>query len=206
MGPRPYGFVMQNSVICSVCGFQPSTVIFHAKQRLLAKQGPQITNLYGSQTSPVVLCMQYSVISTRNTCLYGSQPLSVVFACKTACFALEWKVCVGSSYHLWFSACNKSVISTRITSIYGSQPLMCGFWMQNSDFWTGITSLYVSQTSDQSFCACNTAWLVPELLDSKGPSPYVVFLHAKQRLLDQNNKSLWVPDLTCRFVHAKQRD
>ena len=39
-----------------------------------------------------------------------------------------------------------------------------------------------------------------------GHSPHLWFLEAKQRLLDQNNKSVWVPDLTCRFVHAKQRD
>ena len=39
-----------------------------------------------------------------------------------------------------------------------------------------------------------------------GRSPRLSFLEAKQRLLDQNNKSLWVPDMTCRFVHAKRRD
>ena len=32
-----------------------------------------------------------------------------------------------------------------------------------------------------------------------GPSPSLWFLHAKQRLLEQNYKSLWVPDLICRF-------
>ena len=36
-----------------------------------------------------------------------------------------------------------------------------------------------------------------------GPSPHVWFLDAKLRLLDQNNKSLRVPDKTCRFVHGK---
>ena len=36
-----------------------------------------------------------------------------------------------------------------------------------------------------------------------GPSPHLWFLQAKQRLLDQNYLSLWVLDLTCRFVHAK---
>ena len=34
-------------------------------------------------------------------------------------------------------------------------------------------------------------------------SPHLWFLHAKQRLLDPNNKSLWVPDITCRFVQKK---
>ena len=49
----------------------------------------RITNLYGSKISPVVLCMQYSVISTRITFFYGSQPLSVAFGCKTATFGSE---------------------------------------------------------------------------------------------------------------------
>ena len=39
-----------------------------------------------------------------------------------------------------------------------------------------------------------------------GSSPHVWFLDAKQRLMDRNNKSLGVPDITCRFVHEKQRD
>ena len=53
--------------------------------------------------------------------------------------------------------------------------------MQNSVPIIRITSLYGSQPSS------------------------VFFLHAKQRLLDLNNKSLWVPDITCRLVHVKQR-
>ena len=57
-----------------------------------------------------------------------------------------------------------------------------------------------------SFCACTTPWLAPELLGSMGSSPHLWFLDAKQRLMDRNNKSLWVPDITCRFVQAKQRD
>ena len=59
---------------------------------------------------------------------------------------------------------------------------------------------------DLSFCACTTACLASQLLVSMGPSPHLWFLLAKQRLLDQTYKSLRVPDLTCRFVHAKQRD
>ena len=31
------------------------------------------------------------------------------------------------------------------------------------------------------------------------PSPHLWFLHAKQRILDQNFKSLWVPALICGF-------
>ena len=59
---------------------------------------------------------------------------------------------------------------------------------------------------DRSFCACTTACLASDLLVRMGPCPHLLFLIAKQRRLVQNYKSLWVPDLTCRFVHAKQRD
>ena len=67
-----------------------------------------------------------------------------------------------------------------------------------------ITSLYGSQTSPVVLFP-QTARLASELLVSMGPSPHLWFLHAKQGLLDQNYMSLCVPDLTCRFVQAKQR-
>ena len=57
-----------------------------------------------------------------------------------------------------------------------------------------------------SYCPCKTAWLGSELLVSMGSSPDLWFLHAKQWHLDQTYKSLRVPDLTCRFVHAIQRN
>ena len=73
--------------ITSLYGSQSSSVVsVHSKQRLIGTS--EITNLYESQTSLVVLCRQYSVISSRITCLYGSQPLSVIFACKTATFGV----------------------------------------------------------------------------------------------------------------------
>ena len=57
-----------------------------------------------------------------------------------------------------------------------------------------------------TFCACKTAWLAPELLVSMCPSPHLWLLQGKQRLFDQKYKSPLVPDFTCNFVHAKQRD
>ena len=39
-----------------------------------------------------------------------------------------------------------------------------------------------------------------------GPRPHLWILIAKQRHLVQNYQSLWVPDLTCRFVKEKKRD
>ena len=65
---------------------------------------------------------------------------------------------------------------------------------------------YIGSSPHLWFCACKTAPLGLELQVSVGPRPHLWFLHAKQRLLDQNNKSLWVPDMTCRFVHVQRRD
>ena len=46
--------------------------------------------------------MQYSVISTRITCLYKAQPLSVVFVGKTAIFGPEQQVSMGPRHPLSF--------------------------------------------------------------------------------------------------------
>ena len=61
-------------------------------------------------------------------------------------------------------------------------------------------------TPHQWFSACKIACLASVILVSKGTSPHERFLDAKHRLMDRNNKSLWVPGITCRFVHAKQID
>ena len=149
----------------------------HAKQRLY----DQTSSLYGSQTSSVVLSTHNSVLSTRIKRQYWFQPSPVVLCMHNSDF--------------W----------TRITSLYGSQTSPVLLCMQNSDFWTRITSLYGSQTSPVVLCM-HYSVIITRIIVSMGPNPYLWFLHAKQRLLDQNNKSLWVPDLTCRFVHALQRN
>ena len=142
----------------------------------------RITSLHGSQTSPVVLCIQNKVISFRITSLHGSQTSPVVLCMQ-----------------------NK-VISFRITSLLGSQTSPMVFCIQNSDFRTRITCLYRCQTSPMFFFAFKRTTLAPELQVSMGPSPHLWVLHAKRWLLYQNYKSLWDPDLTCRFLLAKQRD
>ena len=90
-----------------------------------------ITNLYGSQTSPVVLWMQYIVISTRITCLWV--PNLICGFCM-----------------------QNSDFRTRITSLCRWIYPTCGFCMQNSVFWTRITSLCGSQTSPAIFCMENS--------------------------------------------------
>ena len=130
-------------------GPSPHLWLLRVKQRFL----DQHTSLYGFQTSPVVLCMQNGVISTRITSLYWSQPSFVVFACKTETFGPDLQVSIGPRPHL-------------------------------------------------SFCSSKTAQFASEKLVSMARSPLLWFLQAKYRLLEQNYKSLWVPDLTYRFVHA----
>ena len=126
---------LQNSVIStkstSLYGFQPSSVVLCIQNSAIKTK---IASLYGSQTSLVIFCMQnsvpsiwitslygsqcgfwmqYSVISPRKTCLYGSQPLSVAFACKTATFGTELQVCMGPSLHMSFCACKSPWLATE---------------------------------------------------------------------------------------------
>ena len=88
---------------------------------------------------------------------------------------------MGSSPHLWFCACNTAALGLEKQVSMGPR-------------------------HDLSFCACTTACLALELPVSMGPRPQLWILIAKQRLLVQNYKSLCVPDLTCRLVHANHRD
>ena len=148
--------------------------------------------------------MQNRAFWTRISSLYGSQPSSAVFTFQTASFGPELQVYIGSNLHLWFCACKTATLGPDLQVCMGPRPHL---W-----FWAHITAYlaqewidYIGSNSHLSFCACKTACLAPESLVSMGPNPYLWFLHSKQRLLDSNNKSLRVPDITCRFVHAKQR-
>ena len=78
-------------------------------------------------------CMKNIVISIRITSVYGSQPLSVVFACKTATLAPDFQV-----------------------SIYGSQNSPMDFAFKTA---TLAPELQVSMDPRPhlSLCACKTA-------------------------------------------------
>ena len=156
-------------------GPSPHLWFLHAKQRLL----DQSTSLLGYQTSPVIFCLQNSVPRFRITSLYGSQSSSVFLH-------------------------SKQRLLTRITNLYWSQTSPVVLCRQYSVISTRNTCLYGSQPLSVVF-ACITATFGPEYKLSMGTRPHLSFLHAKQRLLDQNNKSLWVPDMTYRFVHVQQR-
>ena len=105
----------------------------------------------------------------------------VVFACKRVTFGAELQLPIGPRPHLSFSASNTAWLAPELlVSICPS-----GFCMQNSDFWSRITTLY-GPSPHQSFSAYKTATLAYELLVSIVPSPHLWFLYAKQRLVDQH--------------------
>ena len=115
------------------------------------------TSLYGSQTSPVNLCMQNSVPSIRITSLYGSQPSSVVLCIQKRAFRSRI-ACLYRSHHSSADLCiQKSDFRTLVACLHGSKPHLC-------------------------LCACKTACLASELLVSMGSSTHLWFLDAKQRL------------------------
>ena len=87
-------------------------------------------------------------------------------------------------------------ISTWITSLNGFQPSSVVFACKTASFGQK-SQVSIGPRFHLSFCVCKTAWLAPEILVSMGSSPHLLFLHAKQRVLDQNYMSLWVPVLTC---------
>ena len=84
---------------------------------------------------------------------------------------------MGSSPHLWFCACKTVTLGPDLQVCMGPRPHL---W----------------------FLAHITACLAQEYQDTMGPRPHLRILIAKQHLMVQNYKSLWVPDLTCRFVHG----
>ena len=139
----------------------------------------KITSFYGFQTSPVILCMQNGAISIRISSLQKSLgPLETSNSDAN-------HVVLHAQNDRWYLGPIETSNSGANHAVLHAQHVSMG------------------PRHHLSLFACNTVWLVPELLVSMGLSPHLWFLHAKQWLLDQNYKSLWVPDLTCRFCACK---
>ena len=172
---------MQNSDfrtrLTSVYGSQTSSEVLSTHYSVLITRTKR---LYWFQTSPVVLCMQNSVPSSRNTSLYGSQTLSVDLCMQNSNFWTNLQVCMGPRPHLRFWA--------LITACLAQEQK--GYIVSRLHLW---------------FCACKIAPLRLELHVSVGSTPHLWILHAKQRLLKKNNKSLCFPHTTCHFVHVQER-
>ena len=62
------------------------------------------------------------MIRIRITTLYGSQPSSVVFACKTATLGPELQVCIGPRSHLWFFAFKTASLAPELQVSMGPSP------------------------------------------------------------------------------------
>ena len=181
-------------------GPSPYLWFLHAKQRVLEQNYKSLR----SQTSPVVLCMQNSVISIRISSLYGSHLSSVVFTYKTARYVPEILVSMGYRPFLSFCACKTATLGPDLQVCMGPRPHL--------RLWALITAClaqeqkgYIGSRPHLWFCASKTATLGLELQISVGPRPHLWIVHAKQRLLDLNNKSLCFPHMTCHFVHVQER-
>ena len=66
--------------------------------------------------------MQNNVISIRITSLYGSQPSSGVFACKTATLGPELQVSIGPRPQLWFFAFKTATLPPELQVSMGASP------------------------------------------------------------------------------------
>ena len=66
--------------------------------------------------------MQSNVIRIRNTSFYGSQPLFVVCACKTATLGPELEVSLGPRPHVWIFAFKTSPLVTELQVSMGPSP------------------------------------------------------------------------------------
>ena len=136
----------------------------------------------GPRHSPVdVLCIAKQWLYDQNYKSVWAPALTLWFcANKTACLAPDLLVSMAPSPHLWFCANKTACFCTKITSLYGSQTSPVDLCMQNSVLSTRISSLYI--------------WV---------PALTCCFVHPKERLYVRFYKSLWVPDLTCGFVRCK---
>ena len=153
----------------------------------------------------MVLCIQNSDFSIRITSLYGCQPSFVAFAWKTATLGQELQVSMCPSPHLWFCAITTATLWPELIVSMGPRPHL-SFSACKPAWLAAELPVSMGPWPHMSFCAWKTTWLASETLVSMGPSPHLWFLLAKQRLFDQNYKSLWVPDFACWIVHAKRRD
>ena len=133
----------------------------------------RITSLYGSQTSPVVLCIQNSVICTSMTSLSWFQPSSVFFSCKTATLAYELLVSIGPSPHLWFLYAKQRLVDQH-TRLYGYQTSPVVLYIQTSVISSRITSFYGFQPSSVVLYM-KTATLGPPLQVCIGLRPHLWF-------------------------------
>ena len=133
----------------------------------------------------------------------GHRPHLSFYVCKTACLASQLLVSLGPIPHLWFLDAKERLLDQNNKSLWVPE-ITCRFvhWKQR-DWHKKNWSRWAQPSSVVS--ACKTTTSGPEWQISMGPRPHLWLFHAKQRPLYQNNKCLWVPNITCRCVHVQQR-
>ena len=132
------------------------------------------TSLYGSQTSPVVVCMKNSLFRIRMTSPLRFQPTSVVLCLQYIDFRTRHTSLYASQTSSVVFSTHNSVLSSRIKRLYWFQPSSVALFMQNSVISTWITSLYGSQHSSVVF-ACKTTPFGPESQVSMCPRHHQSF-------------------------------
>ena len=111
--------------------------------------------------------MRISVLRSRMTIVYWSQPLSKVFCIQNSDFSIRITSLYGSKTAPMVFCMQNSVISTRFTILHGSQTSPDVLCLLNNVISFRNTSLYGSQPSSVVF-ACKTATFGSELQVSMG--------------------------------------
>ena len=134
----------------------------------------------------------------------GSSPHQWFCAIKTAPLGSKLLVCMGPSPHVWLLDAKQRLLDWNYKALMVKYHTCC-FCIQNYDFWTRITSLYGSQTWPVILCMYNSVLNI-RITSLYGSQHSSVGFASKTATFETAYKSLWVPDLTCRFVHTKQSD
>ena len=140
----------------------------------------RITNLYGSQTSPVDLWMQNNVLRSRMMLVYCWKPSSVILCIQRAPLASVFLVSIGPALICGFCMQN-SDFRTRITSLYWSKTSPVDLWMQNNVLRTRMTLVYWCKPSSVILCIPKSGFSI-SISSLYRSCPHLCLLHAKQRL------------------------
>ena len=141
-----------------------------------------ITSLHGSQTSPVVLCMQSNVIRIRNTSFYWSPTLICGLCIQNSDFRTRIRSFSGFlTSRLVFLHSKTSTLVNRIASFHGSQPSPVALCMQNIVLRSRMMIVYWCQPSSVILCIQKSDFSI-KISSLYGSCPHLWLLHAKQRL------------------------
>ena len=135
----------------------------------------RMTLLYWSQPSSVVLCIQNSDFSTRIVNLYESQPSSEVLCIPNSDLRTKIACSYGSQTSPVVLCIQYSVICIRITSLYGSQPSCVVFGCKTASFGLEKKSLWVPDITRHPLCMQTSVICTRNISLYGCPSPHLWF-------------------------------